>query len=133
MLLLPWPFVVIFPEKSNGEREGNMTTFLQQWRKFEIQAYRPPKNRDDLEKNHVSFSGSPFKHPTDKGKVILIPDPYSVQILYYEFRTADIGFAEELASVVDDREKTVSMVRIWVKKGGMALRCTPFRVEDTSL
>lgn len=109
-----------------------MTMNLQSWRKFEIQAYRPPRDRRSLSKTHVPFGGSAFKHPKDDKKVILVPDPYGGVSFYYEFRIEDVAFAEELPSIVNSKEETVSMTRIWVKKGVMGLRCTPFRVEGIS-
>ncbi|MBI9085139.1 MAG: inorganic pyrophosphatase Ppa [Desulfobacterales bacterium] len=106
---------------------------LQSWRKFEIQAYRPPRDRQALRKTHIPFGGSAFKQSQDSKKVILIPDPYSSHTFYYEFRVEDIAFAEELPSIVNSDEDIISMTRIWVKKGSMGLRCTPFRVEETSI
>ena len=102
---------------------------LQSWHKFEIQAYRPPRDRQSLSKTHVPFGGSAFKHPKDDKKAILVPDPYGGLTFYYEFRIEDIAFAEELPSIVNSNDETISMARIWVKKGAMGLRCTPFRVE----
>ena len=58
--------------------------------KFHIQAYQKPKNIQILKKTHVSFSGSPQKHPYDTDKVILVVDPFSTNTLYYEFNKNDI-------------------------------------------
>ena len=107
-----------------------MAMDLQSWKKFEVQAYRPPRDRKSLRKTHLPFAGAAFKNPRDERKVILVPDPYGGYNFYYEFRIEDIAFAEELPSIVNIREETVAMARIWVKKGGMGLRCTPFRVEE---
>jgi inorganic pyrophosphatase len=40
---------------------------------------------------------------------------------------------EELPSVVDMEANTLTMIRIWVKKGSVAVRCTPFIAGDTRL
>ena len=108
----------------------SITQFLQASKKFEIQLYKSPKNRDRLWKTHVPFSGSPQKHPYDADKVIVIIDPYSTNPFYYEFSTQSIAFVEELSNLVSREGKTVPMARIWVKKGTVALRCTPFVVAD---
>jgi inorganic pyrophosphatase len=104
---------------------------LQQSKRFEIQAYRPPKNHRALRQTHVAFSGSPRRHPLDKEKVVLIADPYSSDSLCYEFDAKDIGFAEEQPNVTNPEGETIRMVRLWVKKGSVAIRSIPFVVEDT--
>ena len=99
--------------------------------KFQIQAYKKPKDLHVLRKTHVSFSGSPQKHPYDSDKVILIADPFSTNNLYYEFKKDDISYVEDLPNLVDLDGSTIAVVRIWVKKLSVAVRCSPFIVEDT--
>lgn len=99
--------------------------------KFQIQAYNLPNNLQLLRKTHVAFSGSPRKHPYDSDRVILVVDPFSSYYLYYEFNKNDITYVEELPNIVNLDGETVTMVRVWVKKMSMAIRCTPFIVEDT--
>lgn len=99
--------------------------------KFEIEIYKRPKNIKELVNTHVSFSGSPQRHPHDPEKVVLVTDPYSSNAFYYEFKTEDISYLEELPHLVNLDGKAISMVRIWVKKMRIGLRCTPFVVEDT--
>ena len=100
--------------------------------KFEIQAYKRPQNVRDLIKTHVPFSGLPQRHPYEPDKVILIPDPFSTHTFYYEFEAEDITYMEELPSLVDIGGRTISMARIWIEKGSIALKCSPFVVEDTA-
>lgn len=88
----------------------------QQAKKFEIETYKRPRNLRELKKTHVPFSGSPLKHPYDSSKVILVPDPYSSTPLYYEFKSGDVSFLEELPNIVSSEGETIRMVRIWVKK-----------------
>jgi inorganic pyrophosphatase len=99
--------------------------------KFEIQAYRRPKNIKELLKSHVAFTGSPRKHGFDRNKVILITDPYSRNTNYYEFHQADISYVEELPNLATADGETVVMARIWVKKNSVGIRSTPFIVGDT--
>jgi len=96
--------------------------------KFEIQRYQKPRNVDKT--SHIPFSGSPKKHPHNKAKVILIADPFTVNTFYYEFNIQDIGFAEELASITNIDGESIAMARIWVKKQSVAIRCTPFIVDN---
>ena len=104
--------------------------YLKKAEKFEIQAYKRPKDLNALKETHVAFSGSPRRHPYDVKKVILVADPYSTQNHYYEFNKADISYLEELPSIVTLEGETVTMVRIWIKKVSIGLRCSPFIVED---
>ena len=99
--------------------------------KFQIQAYKKPKDLHVLRKTHVSFSGSPQKHPYDTNKVIIIADPFSTNNLYFEFNKDDVSYVEELPNLVDLDGNAIAVVRIWVKKLSVAIRCTPFIVEDT--
>jgi inorganic pyrophosphatase len=108
-------------------------SYLQEASKFHIQAYQKPKNAQILKETHVSFSGSPQKHPYDTDKVILVADPFSTNTLYYEFNKGDISYLEELPNLVNLDGETITMVRIWVKKMSVAIRCSPFIVEDTRI
>jgi inorganic pyrophosphatase len=99
--------------------------------KFQIQAFKKPKDIHLMWKTHVSFSGSPKKHPYDPGKVILVADPFSTDNLYYEFNKDDISYVEELPNLVNREGDTITMARVWVKKMSVGIRCSPFIVEDT--
>jgi hypothetical protein len=100
--------------------------------KFEIQTYRPPKDRKTLRTTHVAFSGSPQRHPYDANKIILIADPYSTHHFFYEFYKDDIAYVEELPNIVNLDGDTITMVRVWIKKMSIGMRCSPFIVEDTA-
>ena len=99
-------------------------------KKFEVQSYKKPSSIKNLRKTHVSFSGSPQKHPYDSEKVILVADPASSNTFYYEFMADDISYVEELPNVATISEEIITMVRIWVKKQSIGIRCTPFLIED---
>ena len=108
----------------------SVSTFLQESVKFEIETYRPPKDIRTLRETHVAFSGSLRQHPYDSAKVIMIIDPLSGNSFYYEFARADISFAEKLPNLVSLEDEIIPVMRIWVKKKRVAVRCTPFVVED---
>ena len=109
----------------------NFESYPQEALKFEIQAYKKPKDLHALRQTHVCFSGSPQKHPYDSNKVIIIADPFSTNNLYYEFKKDDISYVEELPNLVDLEGSAIAVVRVWVKKMSVAVRCSPFVVEDT--
>jgi hypothetical protein len=104
--------------------------FPSRFEKFEIQAFQKPKDFKTLKKTHIPFSGSPQRHPYDAEKIILIADPFSNNTIYYEFKRKNIDYLEELSNVVDITGKTITMVRIWVRKLSVGVRCAPFLVED---
>jgi inorganic pyrophosphatase len=100
--------------------------------KFEIQTYRRPKDRKALRSTHVAFSGSPQRHPYDREKIILVADPYSTHNFFYEFYKADIAYVEELPNIVNVDGETITMVRVWIQKMSIGMRCAPFIVGDTA-
>lgn len=104
---------------------------LQKTEKFEIERYKKPQDKKLLAKTHVSFSGSPQKHAYDPQKVLLVIDPYSASLSYCEFDKSDISYVEELPNIVDPDGEVMAMVRIWVKKMSIGVRCVPFVVDDT--
>ena len=108
-----------------------MTTVrsLQKAEKFEIEKYTAPTDAQSLAKTHVPYSGSPQKHPLDDEQIILVPDPYNIAGPYLEFCKTDITHVEKLASVVNLDGETVTMARLWVRKGSIAVQCTPFQVR----
>ncbi len=104
-------------------------TSIQKAEKFEIEKYQVPKDIQSLSKTHVPYTGSPRKHPMDADQILLIPDPYNENSPYLEFCKRDITHVEKLANVVNLEGETVTMARIWVKKGSVAIQCTPFLVS----
>jgi len=119
-------------KKWNFKRINRMTfKDLIQKEKFEIQSYKRPKDVKSLTNTHISFSGSPQKHPYDSKKIIIVADPYSTNTFYYEFNTRDISYVEEMPNIVTIDGETITLARVWVKKRSVGVRCTPFLVEDT--
>ena len=104
--------------------------FLEKAKKFELDTY---KRVPDLRENHVAFTGSPRKHPVEEDRIILIVDPFSTQAFYYEFRLGDIEGVEMMPSQATIDGESITMARLWVKKGSIGLKSTPFVVQDTSL
>jgi inorganic pyrophosphatase len=107
--------------------------FPEEHEKFELQVYKKPKSLKLLKETHIAFTGSPRKHPYDPERVILITDPYSKITSYYEFKTDDISYVEELVNLVNIDGEIVPMARIWVKKKSIGARASLFIVDDTTL
>ena len=97
----------------------------------ELQRYDSNVSREELYANFVSFTGAPRKHPYDPDRLLLVTDPFSQHTSFYEFDTGDIAYAEEINTLVAPEGETVTMVRIWLRKGCIGVLCSPFVVADT--
>ena len=105
-------------------------TFLEEAKKFDIQTY---KKSPEIKLDFVPFSGTPQRHPYDKDRLLLIADPFSTQTFYYEFNTADIEGIEQLPRLVTMEGESVTMVRVWVRKGSIGIKSIPFVVEHIQI
>ena len=85
-----------------------------------------------LDQVAIAFQGSP-RPSGDQDKVLLLSDPLSRQAMLYEFRSADIVYAEEVPSISMPNGTAMAMVRLWIKRGSTGLKIVPFVVEDTSI
>ena len=94
-----------------------------------VEPYRG--GHDKLRHVAVAFTGSP-RSSNDPDKILLLSDPASQTPFFYEFRSADIVYAEEAPSIVLHDGSTLSMMRLWIRKGVTALRIMPFHVQDTA-
>jgi hypothetical protein len=99
--------------------------------KFEIQAFKKAADRNKLRETHLPYTGAPQRHPYDDDRVMLVADPYSPNTFYYEFDRADVSYVEELPNLVNMDGEAIAMVRIWVRKMSIGVRCLPFIVDDT--
>ncbi len=100
---------------------------------FEIDIFKRPQDVRHLKMTHVAFSGSPRKHWHDSFKVILVADPFSHNTFYYEFQIEDIDYVQEMPNLVSVDGEVIPIVRVWVKKRSVAVRCTPFIVDDIGI
>jgi len=103
--------------------------FLELKDAFELEKY--VKNMDFDKKRCCSFYGSPKKHPYGEERIILVADPFGEHTFYYDFKLKDILSIEEQPRITSPAGDSVSMVRLWVKKGSIGLQCTPFAVGRT--
>ncbi|MGK5090970.1 inorganic pyrophosphatase Ppa [Deltaproteobacteria bacterium TL4] len=96
---------------------------------YEIEIYQG--NIKDLEEKAITFSGSLRLH-YNPSMVLLITQPLEQDSIIYEFRQEDIMYAKELPSLNRDGV-TLEMAKIWVKKGGIAMKMEPFRVGSDKI
>ena len=106
---------------------------LRKFKKYEIQSYKKNVEPKELKKTCVPFTGSPKKHSYNHEIIILLIEPYNSNTSYYEFKAKDIFHVEELPNITNLEGETVTMVRIWVKRKSVAIRCAPFFVEDLKI
>ena len=104
-------------------------TLLEKARKYELDTVTVTP---DFRNQNVAFTGTLEKHPYNKDKIILVADPFSTRLSYYEFNIADIGGVEELPSLVTAEGESVTMFRLWIRKGGIGIQSVPFMVADTT-
>jgi len=78
---------------------------------------------------NISFEGIPKKHISDKTKVILMTSPFSEVDSFYEFPVTAISRIEECDSIVSESGQTAMIVRLWIRKGTKALKCSEFTVS----
>jgi inorganic pyrophosphatase len=111
---------------------------------FELTRYK-----SGAPQNAVAFAGTLRKHPYDAEKCILLADrassepsspqrpgamagapPAGFTPAILEFRKADVIGVEELASPVDEEGHPRQVLRLWVRRGSLAIRYEPFEVDE---
>lgn len=82
----------------------------------------------NYDKEYHSFEGSPKRHPTNENILILILNPFDEDKMFYEFYLESISAIEEIGTVTSENNNSAYLVRIWVKKGTVAVRSETFIV-----
>ena len=96
---------------------------------FEIQ--KRTKRFDSLEKESTPFCGALRPH-NNPNMILLLTSPLESRSEFFEFRSEDIAYAEELSSLSKPNGVTVEQVRLWIKNGSPAMRIEPVRVGNES-
>ena len=86
--------------------------------------------RSGTPQDAVAFVGTLRKHPYEKDKCILICDEPGTEPAILEFRKAYVLAVEEMPSLVDESGASISVAKLWVRRGSMGLRYEPFEVDD---
>ena len=82
----------------------------------------------DLKQDHEMFEGSPKRHPTSENLLILVQNPFDEKKIFFEFYIDTISSIEEIGTLSSDQGKNGYMIRVWVRKGNMAIRSETFIV-----
>ena len=109
----------------------NTSLLIKKTESLAVEKFKRPKDIQRLKKTHIAYSGAPRKHPHDPYRILLVVDPFSRNTFYYEFKMDDIAFVEELPSIVNLDDDIIPVMRLWIRKGSVGMRCTPFVVEET--
>jgi hypothetical protein len=99
---------------------------------YDIQIFDEKQDINRLKTTHACFTGSPKKHPAREDKIILATNLFGTQPTYYEFNLTDISYVEKMSNEVALDGETLTIARIWVKKGSVGIHCIPFVVENIS-
>jgi inorganic pyrophosphatase len=108
----------------------SISNFPQAVKQFALKPYVKPRDVRELCQTHVAFCGSPMQHPQDSRKILLVADAAGSNPFYYEFYAQDIECMDELPHVTNPAGETITMARVWLKKGSVGVRCIPFVVEQ---
>jgi hypothetical protein len=112
----------------------DFTELLEEEPQFEIIRYKSGAPQDA-----VAFTGTLRKHPYDPDKCLLLADSSAAQAsaapagftpAILEFRKADVLGMEELPSPVDESGHSRQVLRLWIRRGSLALRYEPFEVDE---
>ncbi|TAL30714.1 MAG: inorganic pyrophosphatase Ppa [Spirochaetes bacterium] len=106
------------------EERTYIQNLLESSGKFDIQQHQGL----NFKKTHMSFTGTPRKHPTDKTKVVLVAEPFGSRSVMYEFSLSSIAYIEEVETITDSAGKSAFVMRLWVRKGEIANKIEPFLV-----
>ena len=74
------------------------------------------------------FEGSPKRHPTNENILILISNPFEEYKQFFEFHMDTISAIEEIGTLTSDDCQSAYQIRVWVKKGTMAVKSETFIV-----
>ena len=104
------------------ESTMDLDLLLKKTEKLEIEVYKKPPA---FTANHVSFEGTPRKHPYNPERIVIIVKPFCEDVCYYDFRLADVEGMEELSNIVNSSGNSLPMFRVWVKKGSVGIKALP--------
>ncbi|HOP62705.1 MAG TPA: hypothetical protein PK906_04985 [Spirochaetota bacterium] len=82
----------------------------------------------DLREDFIPFIGSPKKHPSNENILMLITNPFDENKKFYEFYMDSISAIEEIGTITSDNCKSAYQIRVWVRKGTMAIKSETFIV-----
>jgi len=85
------------------------------------------RNINHSEEYHP-YEGSPKRHPTNENILILIVNPFDENKKFYEFHLDTILAVEEIGTLTSNDNTSVYQIRVWVKRGTLAVKSETFIV-----
>lgn len=115
---------------NNGGNMDQIKYFQKKLLKYSNEKFDVDKYREiDFFKTHTAFEGTPQKHPESKDKILILTDPFDQLAPIYEFTLKSVGNIEEIDTISSVDGESANRVRVWIKKGSVALTYKPFYVE----
>jgi len=74
------------------------------------------------------YEGSPKRHPTNESILILIVNPFDENKKFFEFHLDTILAVEEIGTLTSNDNTSVYQIRVWVKRGTLAVKSETFIV-----
>jgi len=93
-------------------------------KKYDIDKIRNINSNNE----YKQFEGSPKRHPTNENVLILITNPFQENKIFFEFHLDTITAVEEIGTLTSDEKNSVYQIRVWVKKGTIAVKSETFIV-----
>ncbi len=82
----------------------------------------------NLKEEYTPFVGSPKRHHSNEEILILVTNPFEQDKHFFEFYMDTISSIEEIGTITSDERKSAYQIRVWVKKGTMAVKSETFIV-----
>jgi len=99
-------------------------------RLLEISSANIDKIRNvDLKMDYTPIEGFPKRHPFSDNILILVENPFEENKSFLEFYLDTITSVEEIGNITSENNQSAYKIRIWVKKGTVAVKSETFVIE----
>ncbi len=88
---------------------------------FDLQKYKSSSSIKDA----IIIIGAPFINPLKNDKIIISPTIFSDNKIFYEFDIKDIITWEEIDKIVNPKGSTITLIKLFIKKGTIGIRYEP--------
>lgn len=107
--------------------KNEVIKLLSEGRQMEIEQF---SDTEKLHKEAIPYVGCPRKNEAEPSKIYLNPSPFMNHSSLLEFKIEDIIFIEDFETVSSADGLPTPLVKIWVKKGSIALKLDYFVVQE---
>lgn len=88
---------------------------------FDLQKYKKSDSINDA----IVIVGAPFINPIKSDKIVISPAIFTDNKIFYEFDIKDIITWEEIDKIVNSRGSTITLIKLYIKKGTIGIRYEP--------